>query len=269
MRILIYNNKGKDVNGVWLKEFVSLLENEKIEYRVLEDKNLCETENADAIFVHGGDGTILFLTEFASRNAIPIIGINAGKLGFLTEFECDQAKIALDLLKNNELIKDERATMHITLKDKSYFALNDMFLQRIYQGTTGMLVDVGVNIDDNKAARFKGDGLIISTPTGSTAYSLSAGGPVLSPMMNAFVMTPLAAHSLNTKPIVFSARSECTVTIDGKTSTGLFIDGTFIDTLVHGDFIKINKNVNKVVFLRKKSFNFYNRLNKKLNNNLD
>jgi len=269
MRILIYNNKGKDIGGVWLKQFVNLLIEEKIDYRVLNDENLSEQESADAIFVHGGDGTILFLTEFASRNGIPIIGINAGKLGFLTEFENDEAKTALKLLKENKLIIDERATMHISYKNKSYFALNDVFLQRIYQGTTGMLVEVAVNIDDNKVASFKGDGLVISTPTGSTAYSLSAGGPVLSPMMNAFVMTPLAAHSLNTKPIVFSARSECTVMVDGKTTTGLFIDGTFIDTLVHGDYIKINKNVNKVIFLRKKSFNFYNRLNKKLNNSLD
>ena len=269
MKILIYDNKGKDLNGQWLKEFVDLLNQKKIEYRILEDCNLKESENADALFVHGGDGTILFLTEFASRNNIPLIGINAGKLGFLTEFEYNESKIALELLLGGELIKDERETMHIRCKDKDYFALNDVFFQRIYHESNGMLVSVDVNIDENKVAKFKGDGVVISTPTGSTAYSLSAGGPVLAPRMNAFVISPIAAHSLNTKPIVYSSDSTCTVFVQGKTSTGLFVDGTYVDKLNKGEFITVTKNTNRVVFLRKKTFNFYNRLNKKLHNSLD
>ncbi len=270
MRVLIYDNKGKDVGGLWLAKLIELLENERVEYRVIEDQDLFDQESADALFVLGGDGTILFLTEFASKNSIPIIGINAGKLGFLTEFECYEMQNAVECLKAGKLCRDERATMKVTYKDKEYYALNDVFLQRIYNDENGsMIIDINVDLDGDRVSKFKGDGIIVSTPTGSTAYSLSAGGPILAPKMNAFVVTPIAAHCINHKPIVFSSRSACDVSIDGRSMAGLFIDGNYIDKMHPGDSFTINKNLHSVIFLRKEDFNFYKRLARKLNNNFD
>ncbi len=270
MRVLIYDNKGKDVGGLWLNKLKDLLVKEDVEYRVIEDCDLHDNETADALFVLGGDGTILFMTEFASKNSIPIIGINAGKLGFLTEFECYEMQNAVEHLKSGTLYRDERATMKVTYKDKIYYALNDVFLQRIYNDATGsMIVDINVDIDGDRVSKFKGDGIIVSTPTGSTAYSLSAGGPILAPKMNAFVVTPIAAHCINHKPIVFSSRSACDVSIDGRSKAGLFIDGNYIDKMQLGDSFTINKNSHSIIFLRKEDFNFYKRLARKLNNNFD
>ncbi len=270
MRVLIYDNKGKDVGGLWLAKLKTLLEKDNIAYRVIEDEDLSSKESADALFVLGGDGTILFMTEFASKNSIPLIGINAGKLGFLTEFELYEMEHAVECLKTGKLCRDERATMKVTYKDKIFYALNDVFLQRIYDDKAGsMIVDINVDIDEERVSKFKGDGIIVSTPTGSTAYSLSAGGPILAPRMNAFVVTPIAAHCINHKPIVFSSRSKCDVSIDGRSMAGLFIDGTYIDNMRPGDSFTINKNFNLITFLRKEDFNFYRRLAKKLNNNFD
>lgn len=270
MKALIYDNKGKDKGGLWLAKLQDLLTKEGIEFSVIEDKDLSTSQVADALFVLGGDGTILFMTEFASKNSIPIIGINAGKLGFLTEFETYEMQNAVECFKNKTLYHDERATMKITYKNKVYYALNDVFLQRIYDDKNGsMIVDINVDIDGDRVSKFKGDGIIVSTPTGSTAYSLSAGGPILAPKMNAFVITPIAAHCLNHKPIVFSSRSICDVSIDGRSMAGLFIDGNYIDNMYPGDSFTINKNLHSVTFLRKTDFNFYKRLARKLNNNFE
>ena len=270
MKVLIYDNKGKDIGGVHLKNLIDILERSNIDYNVIVDERLDKPETADALFVLGGDGTILFLTEFASKNNIPLIGINAGKLGFLSEFETDEMQVAVDLLLKGDLCKDERATMKISYENKSFYALNDVYIQRIFTDTTGgMIIDINVSIDGDIVSMFKGDGIIVSTPTGSTAYSLSAGGPILAPKMNAFVVTPIAPHCINYKPIVFSSRSRCDVCMDGRTSAGLFIDGAYIGKLKKGDSFTITKSENPIVFLRKADFNFYKRLNKKLKNNFD
>lgn len=268
MRVLIYDNKGKDVDGIHLKNLINLLTISEIEYSVLNDEDLHKQETADALFVLGGDGTILFLTEFASKNNIPIIGINAGKLGFLSEFESYEMKHAVECFKDAKLCRDERATMKISYNGKIYYALNDVYLQRIFtDNTCGMIIDINVELDGDQISKFKGDGIIVSTPTGSTAYSLSAGGPVLAPKMKAFVVTPIAPHCINYKPIVFSSMSTCNVCMDGRTSAGLFIDGSYIDKLQKGDSFTITKSENSITFLRKEDFNFFQRLNKKLNSN--
>lgn len=268
MKVLIYDNKEKDKGGVWLSNLISLLKEQDISYKVIEMKDLQKKESADALFVLGGDGTILLVADFASENDIPIIGINSGKLGFLTEFELYHAKEAIQLLVSSDFKFDKRTLMDIEFKGKKYCALNDVYLQRFcYAGIGNMNVEIVVDIDGESANKFKGDGIIISTPTGSTAYSLSVGGPILTPQMKAFIIAPIAAHCINQKPVVFSSSSVCTVSVRGKSNAGLFIDGKFIDKIDIGDVVTIRENSKIVKFLRKKDFNFYNRLSQKLNNN--
>ena len=132
MKVLVYNNKEKDADGCCKKELIARLTENQIEYLLLEDEMLNDNISADALFAIGGDGTILFLAEFASRNSIPIIGINAGKLGFLCEFEKNDIESAILGLKNAEFINDERTMLLVRTNKGSYHALNEVYVQRTY-----------------------------------------------------------------------------------------------------------------------------------------
>ena len=265
MKVLIYRNKAKDQSNDWLNACTSLLEDEGISYKVLEDIDLESSDCADAMLVLGGDGTILNLTEFASKNQIPIIGINAGKLGFLTEFEQFEMSNAITMLKNGELVEDKRSNILCEVNEKKYIALNDVVIQRIRLEDRGNNISsMTLEIDGILVEKIIGDGVILSTPTGSTAYSLSAGGPILAPGMNVFSVTPIAAHSFNQRAIVYSSKSTCKVVIDNDCATGLFIDGIFVQELFKNDELKFFRTNYQTTFLRKKDFNFYERLSQKL-----
>ncbi len=270
MKVLIYANKGKDAKGIWCKNLISILNNEKIDYVLLEDNDLVNEYTADALFSLGGDGTILFLTEFATRNQIPIIGINTGRLGFLTEYECSDIEKAVIALKNNNLVKDERSVINVNYNGKSYCSLNDVFLHHVYTELVGnMITDIDIKINNKRVNVLKGDGIVVSTPTGSTAYSLSAGGPILTPDLDVFVITPIAAHTLNQRPIVYSAEKTCKIGIVGPARAGVFVDGKSIGILNKGDHIDVIKNDKPVIFLRNKNFSFFKKLSEKLKNNFD
>lgn len=265
MNVLIYVNKAKDPNGLWLKECVEFLDKQNIAHKLITDECLSNNQSADAMFVLGGDGTILNLTEFACKNSIPIIGINAGKLGFLTEFELCEMEKAILMLKNGELVKDLRQTMVCKVGNDCYYTLNDAVLQRIKVEQRGNNVaSVDVKIDDISVEKIVGDGICVSTPTGSTAYSLSAGGAILAPGIKSFSITPIAAHSLNQRAIVYSSNSICKITVTGNCAVGLFIDGIFAKELFFDDVVEIENSLYPIIFLRKKDFNFYKRLSDKL-----
>ena len=268
MKVFIYDNKEKDSLGLLLKKLVEILNAQNIKYQVLEDEDLVGEKHADAIFSLGGDGTILFLTEFANKNGIPIIGINAGKLGFLTEFERYDMEKAVRLLKDDQLKRDERITLTVEFNGKKFYALNDVFVQRTYSKEVGcMIADTSVYLDGSIMDEFKGDGIIVGTSTGSTAYSLSAGGPILTPQLEAFVITPIAAHSITQRSVVYNSDSTCVVKLSGRTHAGLFVDGNYVGEMVSGDKISIVKADSKTTFLRKKDFDFFNRLSEKMKNN--
>ena len=270
MKVLIYINDGKAGGDEWRKNVISLLSENNIEWEFIKNSDLKKNIKADALFVYGGDGTILHLNEFSGKNNIPILGINAGKLGFLSEFEKDETEIAIKALKNGELIKDARVTLKVKSKNKVYNALNDAVLQRIYtKEHTALVVNVKIIIDNNYIDDIVGDGVIVSTPTGSTAYSLSAGGAIMTPEINAFSLTPISAHSLHVRPIVYSSDSTCILEINEGSITGLFIDGMLVDTLGPKDNVFIEKSDLKAIFYRKKDSNFFTRLATKFKNNGD
>jgi NAD+ kinase len=268
MKVLIYVNKEKDINNVWYNKLTEILAREDIAYVKLSDNDLNNDYSADALFSLGGDGTILFLTEFASRLQIPLIGINIGKLGFLSSFERDDIEEAVIALKNGSLTLDKRAVIKVCLKDNVYYALNDVFLHHVYTELVGNLInDINIKIDDKNISLIKGDGVIVSTPTGSTAYSLSAGGPILLPEVDAFVLTPIAAHALNQRPIVYDSTKKCEIGIVGPARAGVFVDGKSVGILSKGDYISVTRGENSVCFLRKNEYNFHKILSKKLNLN--
>ncbi len=265
MFVYIYDNKGKDVDGKYLKILIEYLNKYSVSYKILSDEELSGNGKADAIFVLGGDGTILWLVEYANRNNIPLIGINVGKLGFLSEFEACEIESSVKLFKDKLLNIDNRTTLKVTVDNQVFYCLNDVYLQRIYSKESGcMTAEIKVSVDDKIAEQFKGDGVIICSPTGSTAYSLSAGGPILAPNVNAFSITPIAAHAYSQRAVVCNADSICEMVLVGSASANLFVDGRYIAKIKKGENIRVEKADNYTVFLRKQDFDFYYRLSDKL-----
>ncbi len=265
MQVLVYYNKEKDEGGKCKEQLVNILVKHDINYIILTADMLSKQISADALFVIGGDGTMLYLAEFANKNSIPLVGINAGKLGFLCEFEKNELELAVEGLKNNSLAKDYRTMMSVRYNDNIYYALNEVYLQRTYDRTIGNTVaEIKIEIDNSFVSKYIGDGTIISSPTGSTAYAFSLGAPILSPHSDVFTMTPIAAHTFNQRPIVYSDDSVCSITISGKAQVGVFVDGRFVADLKKNDKIEVSKVDKKVLFLRKKDYNFFKRMCKKL-----
>ena len=264
MKILIYVNREKDKSDVWLNGVVSFLQKRNVEYETVFNKDLSASFKGDAILVLGGDGTILGLTDFCLKNSLSIIGINAGKMGFLTEFEPSETEKAIDLFLNGELKADKRATLKAAFNEKVYFGLNDLVVERIFHGEDGAsVIKLDVSVHQKKVDVIRGNGVIVATPTGSTAYSLSSGGSILAPRINAFSITPIAAHSLTRRPIIYSSEAECSVSLTAGKQAGVIIDGKFIGKLAENQTVSIYKSSRDLVFLRKKEFNFYKRLSDK------
>lgn len=266
MRVLVYVNRQKDKNSEILNELLSCLNFRNIEYVVVDsNKDLIDKEFS-AMFVIGGDGTILRITDFAINYNIPIIGINAGKLGFLTEFEQNEISDAVELFINGQLNNDVRSILSVDFNGNNYIALNDVILQRIYNDEGSMTISLDVSIDNDKTDTIRGDGVIVATPTGSTAYSLSAGGAILAPGINAFTITPIAAHSYNQRAVIYSSNSTCKISLIEGESAGLFVDGKLVSKVCQNNFASIYKHNKNVVFLRKKDTSFFKRLAFKIKN---
>ena len=262
MKVLIYENKGKDINSVWIKKLTDKLSVENIEYQTISKEDLDKNLVADVLISLGGDGTILLLNTFANRQNIPIVGINMGKLGFLTEFEPCDIETAIDLLKSKQLLKDERMCAKVEYNGKSYIALNEAYVQRIFDPESDCYIArLEVYVDDCYVSGVTGDGVIINTPTGTTGYALSAGGSILAPSVNAFSITPISAHSLSWRPIVGNSNSIYRVVVKKGSKVGLFVDGKYVATLSEGEEFTVEKYNTPTIFLRKKDFDFFKRFN--------
>ncbi len=263
MKALIYINPHKDPEGKCLNNLISNLHDFKVDYE-FTNLEMNKHVEADALFVLGGDGTILAVIEYALYFNLPIIGINVGKLGFLTEFEQYDTKLAVELFSQNKLFLESRTVLTAEYENKHYIALNEVFVQRMYKEASGSIITLDVSLNGEKVDKIVGDGVIVSTPTGSTAYSLSAGGAILSLGTNVFQINPIAAHSISHRPIVYGADTKCEVIMKSGEDAGLFVDGKYIQKLKNGDKIILNKNTNKVNFLRRKEYSFFKRITQKM-----
>ncbi len=209
--------------------------------------------DADFAVVFGGDGTILSAARDLSESDVPVIGINVGKLGFLAEFSVDELKDLFDRIVTDKSLIEKRMVLRCTINraGQQVFcstAINDVV---ITAGEPFSLVDLKITVRDQPLTDCVSDGLIISTPTGSTAYNLSAGGPILSANISAIVITPLCPHSLSFRPIVISANSAIQirpqkvnegtiVRLDGQVSTNLTTEDIITVEKDKGSFLLIN-----------------------------
>lgn len=221
---------------------------------------------ADTVIVIGGDGTLLRVASKCARNKIPALGINLGKVGFLTEVEPGEMKQALDKLLCGEYTIEDRMLLKIRVNDEnvSYHALNDVVIAK----TEGMrLISLDLFTDGELVNHYVGDGLIIATPTGSTGYSISAGGPVVDPRMNLYISTPICAHMLSVRSAVLAAERELTLRLgsDYKENSAIITtDGERQRFISPEDEIKITKSDYKFELIRIGTSSFYNTLISKL-----
>lgn len=221
----------------------------------------------DCAIAIGGDGTTLNIAKKAAFLNKSALGINAGRLGFMSGIERDELSLLTKLI-NKEYIIDERAMLKATIKKdgkvlSSHHCLNDIVVSR---GNFARLIDVTITCDGRSVSNMRSDGVIISTPTGSTAYSMAAGGPVVSPEADCIIETPICPHSLMDRSIIFSADKELIVTAnnDQNNSPIMTVDGQEAVNLTPGCQIHIKKSNITTKLIKLKPENFYEVLNKKI-----
>src|SRR5690348_7493 len=218
------------------------------------------------VIVLGGDGTLLSAARAVAKAGIPIVGVNLGALGFLTEVPREELFATLVSIENGACVIDTRSMVRCELTRSgqviaTYDALNDIVVGK---GTIARLNHCDVYIDKTFVSRYQADSLIVSTPTGSTAYSLASGGPILMPNVDAFVITPVSAHSLTHRPLVVRDSSEIeTVVVTDKEEAYLSVDGQSGMPLNDGDRIYCRKSQYKVKLLHTKG-TFFEVLHTKL-----
>lgn len=222
--------------------------------------------NCDVVITIGGDGTIIHKAKYAAKFSKPILGINLGKIGFVAGLERTEIS-KLKLLIDGKYKIEKRIMLSINIigndNTKRFYALNDVVISKdIYSG----LVDLDVTLNDSKITEYSADGIILSTPTGSTAYSLSAGGPVIEPSLDCILLTPICQHSMFSRPIVFNGNAKIKINSKtrGKNKVVLSVDGGKPIPINDKDLITIEVADIPVSLIKLKNQNFYEILNSKL-----
>ncbi len=218
-----------------------------------------ELKDADLLICFGGDGTILHASKAATRAGVPILGVNIGTMGFMAELESGELK-ALRRLADGDYTVEERMMLHVRAERDGVLLLEEDALNDavITKGAVARIVQVAVSCDDVEIMNFGGDGVIVSTPTGSTAYSMSAGGPIVEPTAQNIIITPICAHDMRTKTVVTSAQRVISIEIGriGRKSAFLSVDGGRALRLNTGDRLTITRSnyTTKLVHLSERSF---------------
>ena len=222
---------------------------------------------ADMVICFGGDGTILHMAKAATRHRIPILGVNIGTMGFIAELESGELS-ELARLARGEFTVDSRMMLDVTVRRGNDLVFHDIALNdvAITKGAVARIVHLNVRCDNVQAMDFGGDGLLVSTPTGSTAYSLSAGGPIVEPDARSILLTPICAHDIVSKCIVTSDKRTITVSMaqNARRNAFLSVDGGRAFKMNMGDTATITCSRMETRLIRLKDRSFYDIINNKL-----
>ncbi|NML58375.1 NAD kinase [Chryseobacterium cheonjiense] len=280
MKAAIYSQK-KDLDTfLYLSKFISELENRGVKSvlydemaEALQFSKIFETFNCkqdlldkevDLFFTFGGDGTIVNSLTFIEDLEIPIVGVNTGRLGFLASFTKEEAFNALDSILKGDVKTSRRSVIQVVspeIEDFFPYALNDVTISR--KETTSMIT-VDSYINNEFLNIFWGDGVIVSTPTGSTAYSLSSGGPIISPNNENFVITPIAPHNLNVRPLVVNDKVEIKFKVESRVPQfSLSLDSRLIHIETDKEII-IKKAGFQILLVQPNNLSFYETIRQKL-----
>lgn len=286
--VALVSNKHLDRHGVAVvKSAIKFLERRKINilYNKHVSKQLKEKMthdekimvNADFVIAFGGDGTLIKLARYIEYKTIPILSVNLGSVGFISEIPkgTDMKEKVEEYLKKvidtKKYRLDVRSLLRVTIyrdgeKIETFLALNEAVIN---QGNFARLIELEASIDQRRMVRFKADGVIVATPTGSTGHSLSAGGPIVNPKLDVLIFTPICPATLSMCPIVIPSNRMLTVTIETKrkyadNDIGLTIDGQTTTKLQYGDQIKFRRSSRNFVLVRATNTKYYKNLRERL-----
>jgi NAD+ kinase len=223
-------------------------------------------QQCDLAVVVGGDGTMLGIARELAQHNLPLVGVNQGRLGFITDITFGQFREALAPMIAGDYEEEHRAMLEggVWRDGQQIFAgisLNDVVVSR---GATASMVELGIHIGDEFVANLRADGLIIASPTGSTAYALSAGGPILHPGIAGWVLVPIASHTLSNRPIVLPDGGEIRIQVVAGRDASANFDMQALASLLHGDQIVVRRSAHKVRFLHPRGWSYYATLRRKL-----
>ena len=279
MNVLILPNPKKEECSSIIDKVIDIIfsvEDNKI-FALAKDKNIIKNSNIiftdnisdcniDFALTIGGDGTIIRAANLLLKYEIPILGINLGTLGFLANIEKNELELLKKVLKGEYTI-DERMTLSVTINHQksniTYNAINDVVIcKNAFSG----IIDLSVECGDIETARYRGDGIIISTPSGSTAYAMSAGGPIIHPSVKSISITPICAHSILSRTIVLPEYETIKVITNANLRKKVFVvaDGMISEEICENDIVEIKKNEKNIKFICLKEKSFYSAINNKL-----
>ena len=223
-------------------------------------------QRCDLAVVVGGDGTMLGIARELARWKIPLVGINQGRLGFITDIAIDKYQEALAPMVKGDYEEESRSMLEGEVwrdgrRIYEGLSLNDVVVSR---GATASMVELRVDVGDDFVANLRADGLIVATPTGSTAYALSAGGPILHPAIGGWVVVPIASHTLSNRPIVLPDSGEVRISIVAGKDVSANFDMHNLASLIIGDQVHVRRSAFKVRFLHPRGWSYYATLRRKL-----
>lgn len=266
-------NPSKKLSRKLLPETITWLKSKNLEVLVVKEEKLDFIDNSlfispkqlreksDFVIAMGGDGTLLKAVRYIEESGKPIIGVNLGSLGFLTEIVVDELFPTLQKILEGRYHLEKRILLNATVSNgKKFTALNDIVL---HMGQSGRIIEIEIHIGDSHFANFSADGLIVSSPTGSTAYSLAAGGPIIQPGVEAQILTPICPHTLGLRPVIFSSKE--VISIKLKTGTGIFVvDGQTNIEVSEGFSFKVSQADYQINLVKATEKNYYEILRTKL-----
>jgi len=260
---LMRRNDAQVMLSISVKEYLSLKIDDGIIYYDCDESVI---KNSDVVVTVGGDGTIIHNAKFAALYKKPLIGVNTGRVGFVAGIEGSEF-VELEKILSKNYTTQKR--MLLCVKHKrgdsidEYIAVNDATITR---SAVNSVVDISVSLNDEHIIKYRADGMIFATPTGSTAYNLSAGGPVIEPVMKCILLTPICPHSLSSRQVVFSSESVLKATVDNASQRTCYltIDGQTHIKLNQDDEIIVSQSDLYLELIVLKEKNFYTLLNEKL-----
>ena len=225
-------------------------------------------KQCDLVIVIGGDGTLLYAARKLVEYGLPILGVNLGRLGFLTDVSIKELKPRLSALFSGQFITEKRFLLQATLlnytnKYPKLLALNDVVL---HKSELARMIEFKAYINGDPVNHYRADGLVVSTPTGSTAYALSAGGPIIHPSINAIALVPICPHTLNNRPLIVDGSSEILLSINVKDAekSVITLDGQTQVHLQQNTQIQIKRHPKTIELIHPKNYNYFNILKEKL-----
>ena len=282
MKIAIFGNMYRDIIVSHIEMIINYLKNKDVKflfneklYNLLEKSiDLKETEieiiqgndfSADLALSIGGDGTFLNTASLVRDKQIPILGINIGRLGFLADVSDNTITKALDAFLANDYIIEERTLLHVKTSDNSNlghpFAMNEI---AILKQDSSSMISINTSVNGEVVHTYQADGLIVSTPTGSTAYSLSVGGPIVVPQAQSFILSPVASHSLNVRPLIIPDTWDIELEIFSRSNSYLIAVDGHSKVLDEKTKLRITKADYTIKVVKQKDYTFFDTLKNKL-----